>query len=102
MSLEMINHENFDRLVMDSEKKVLLDFWAAWCGPCQRIAPYVEAVAQEHPEIFVGKVDVDSDPQLAVRFGIASIPTLLVLEKGQVTGKLIGYQAKEKIEELIK
>ncbi|MBO5317304.1 MAG: thioredoxin [Oscillospiraceae bacterium] len=89
-------------MVLQAQGKVLLDFWAAWCGPCQRIAPLVEAVAEENPEILVGKVDVDTDPQLAVRFGITSIPTLLVLENGQVTGKLIGYQPMEKIAQLLK
>lgn len=102
MSIVKITAENFEQQVLQTKGKVLLDFWATWCGPCQRIAPLVEAVAEENPEILVGKVDVDTDPQLAVRFGIASIPTLLVLENGQVTGKLLGYQPKDKIEELIK
>lgn len=102
MSMTKITGENFDALVMQAQGKVLLDFWAAWCGPCQMIAPFVEAVAEESPDLLVGKVDVDADPALAVRFGISSIPTLLVIENGQVTGKLIGYHPKEKIEALLK
>ena len=102
MSMKKITGENFDALVMQAQGKVLLDFWAAWCGPCQMIAPFVEAVAEENPDLLVGKVDVDVDPALAVRFGISSIPTLLVIENGQVTGKLIGYHPKEKIEALLK
>ena len=101
MSIVKITAENFEQQVLQAKGKVLLDFWATWCGPCQRIAPYVEAVAEENPEILVGKVDVDAEAQLAVRYGIASIPTLLAFEDGQLTGNLVGFRPKADIEKLL-
>ena len=97
MSVIHITKENFDQEVIRSEAPVLLDFWASWCGPCRMVAPIVEEIAEEYPQIKVGKVDVDSQMELAARFGIASIPTLLVLEKGQVIRKAIGYRPKAEI-----
>ena len=97
MSVIHITKENFDQEVIRSEAPVLLDFWASWCGPCRMVAPIVEEIAEEYPQIKVGKVDVDSEMELAARFGIVSIPTLLVLEKGQVIQKAIGYRPKAEI-----
>ena len=97
MSIEKITAENFAETVLNAKGKVLLDFWATWCGPCQMIAPFVEEIAEENEDLFVGKVDVDTDPQLAVRFGISSIPTLMVFENGRVTGTLLGYRPKADI-----
>ena len=97
MSIEKITSENFEEKVLNAKGKVLLDFWATWCGPCQMIAPIVEEIAEENEDLFVGKVDVDTDPQLAVKFGISSIPTLMVFENGQVTGTLLGYRPKDDI-----
>ena len=74
---QIITAQNFDDLVMKSDKTVLLDFWATWCGPCRMIAPVIEEIADEHPEIVVGKVNVDDEPALAERFGIQYIPTLI-------------------------
>ena len=96
-----ITKNNFDELVLGADKKVLLDFWATWCGPCKMIAPIVEEVAAENPDILVGKVNVDEEMELAVKFGIASIPTLLVFDKGQVVNKGIGYMAKAEILKLL-
>ena len=101
MSILHINNDNFDELVLRSEKPVLLDFWATWCGPCRMIAPAVEQIAEEHDTITVGKVDVDENMELASRFGITSIPTLLVVEGGQVTATAIGYRPKADIEKLL-
>ena len=75
MSLLHINKDNFEELVIKAEKPVLLDFWATWCFPCQKIAPHVEALAQEREDVIVGKVDVDEAPELAIKYGITSIPT---------------------------
>ena len=97
MSVLHITKENFESEVLRSDRPVLIDFWATWCGPCQMIAPFVEEIAEENEDLFVGKVDVDTDPQLAVRFGISSIPTLMVFENGQVTGTLLGYRPKADI-----
>ena len=90
MSIVTITAENFEEKVLNAKGKVLLDFWATWCGPCQMIAPIVEELAEENEDLLVGKVDVDADPQWAVRFGISSIPTLMTFENGQVTGTLLG------------
>ena len=71
-----INKNNFQNEVMNSEKKVLLDFWAPWCGPCRQVVPLVEQIAEERPDIKVGKINVDENPELAIQFGVMSIPTL--------------------------
>lgn len=101
MSVVHITKANFEELVLKSEKKVLLDFWATWCGPCQMIGPIVEELAQEREDITVGKIDVDEEMELAVQFGVSSIPTLVVMDKGQVVNKAIGYRPKADIEKLL-
>ena len=101
MSVVHITKENFEEQVLNASGKVLLDFWATWCGPCRMLSPHVEAIALEHPEITVGKIDVDSEMELAVRFGIVSIPTLIVMEGGEAVAKSIGYSPKAQIEKLL-
>ena len=101
MSLVHITKENFEEVVLKSDKKVLLDFWATWCGPCQMIAPFVEEVAEENEHILVGKIDVDEERDLAIRFGITSIPTLIVMEKGEPTAKMLGFRQKAEILKLL-
>lgn len=101
MSYLHITKENFEELVLKAEKKVLLDFWATWCGPCKMIAPIVEEIAEENEHIIVAKVDVDQEPELAIRYGIASIPTLLVFENGEKKGQMIGFRPKADILKLI-
>lgn len=101
MSVVHITKDNFQAIVLESEKKVLLDFWATWCGPCKMIAPIVEQIAEERSDIVVGKIDVDSQMELAVQFGIVSIPTLVVMEKDQIVAKSVGYQPREEILKLL-
>jgi len=95
--MEVITKDNFEELVLKSDKPVLLDFWATWCGPCRMVAPIVEEIAAEREDIRVGKIDVDSQMELAMRFKIVSIPTLIVMRNGEVTGKLVGYRPKADI-----
>ena len=101
MSVIHITKANFEEKVLKSANKVLLDFWAPWCGPCQMIAPIVEELAEEREDITVGKINVDEEMELAVQFGVASIPTLVVMEKGQVVNKVIGYRPKADIEKIL-
>ena len=101
MSIIHVTKENFDELVLKSENKVLLDFWATWCGPCQMIAPVLEEIAAEREDITVAKIDVDKEMELAIQFGVASIPTLVVMDKGQAVNKLIGFRPKADIEKIL-
>lgn len=97
-----VTKANFESEVLKSEKTVLLDFWATWCGPCRMIAPTVEAVAEEDPDILVGKVNVDEEPDLARAFSIMSIPTLVVIKDGKAVRQAVGVQTKEQILKLVK
>ena len=101
MSLLHITQENFEELVLKAEGKVLLDFWATWCGPCQMIAPHLEEIVTEDESITIGKIDVDQEMPLAIRFGITSIPTLIVMENGQVVKQALGYRPKADILKLL-
>jgi len=97
MSAININKNNFQNEVLNSEKKVLLDFWAPWCGPCRMVVPIVEEIADERPDIKVGKINVDEEAELASQFGIMSIPTLVVIEKGKIVNQAMGARPKEAI-----
>ena len=101
MPVITVTKDNFEEKVLHAEGKVLLDFWATWCGPCRMVAPIVEEIAQEHPDITVGKINVDEEMELAVQFGIASIPTLVVMENGQMVNKSIGYAPKAELLKLL-
>ena len=97
MSAINISKNNFQKEVINSDKKVLLDFWAPWCGPCRMVAPIVEEIADERPDIKVGKINVDEEVELASQFGIMSIPTLVVIEKGKIVNQAMGARPKEAI-----
>lgn len=97
MSAININKNNFRNEVLDSEKPVLLDFWASWCGPCRMVSPIVDAIAAERGDIKVGKVNVDEQPELAAQFGVMSIPTLVVMKGGKVANQMVGAKPKSQI-----
>lgn len=97
MSIIHVTEENFDEVVLGGEKTVLVDFFATWCGPCQMLAPTIEEIADEHPEYTVVKIDVDDAPGLAVKYGIVSIPTLVVIKNGDAVNKAIGVHSKDEI-----
>ena len=96
-----ITKENFDKEVLQAEGTVLIDFWAAWCGPCRMIAPAVEKIAEEHPEVKVCKINIDDEQELAIRHGVMSIPTLMVVKNGEIVNTAVGLRPKEEIEALL-
>ena len=102
MSALNINKNNFRKEVLESEKPVLLDFWAPWCGPCQMVVPIVEEIARENPDIVVGKVNVDEQQELAAQFGVVSIPSLFVLKNGEIVNQAVGARNKQQLLALIK
>jgi thioredoxin 1 len=97
MSVINLTLENFEAEVIKSDKPVLVDFWAPWCGPCRMLSPVVDEIAEETTDIKVGKVNVDEQEELAMRFGIMSIPTLIVFKNGEVVKKTMGVQPKAAI-----
>ncbi len=96
-----ITKENFENEVIKSEKPVLLDFFANWCGPCKMIAPYIEEIANERDDIKVGKIDVDEEGELASAFNIFSIPSIIVMKEGKIANQAVGYRSKEQLLELL-
>ena len=97
MSVQTITKENFDETVLHAGKPVLVDFWAEWCGPCRMVSPIVDEIAEERDDIVVGKVNVDEQGELAVRFGVMSIPTLLVFKGGELVQTAVGARPKDAI-----
>ena len=101
MSAININKNNFQNEIMDSEKTVLLDFWAPWCAPCRMVVPIIEEIAGERPDIRVGKINVDEQPELTSKFGIMSIPTLVVMKNGKIVQQVSGVRPKNAILEML-
>ena len=97
MSVINIDKNNFQEEVMNSDKPVLLDFWASWCGPCRMVSPIVDEIAAERSDIKVGKINVDEQPELAAQFGVMSIPTLVVMKNGKVVNQATGARPKAQI-----
>ncbi len=94
-----ITIDNFEEEVLKSDKKVIVDFWATWCGPCKMIAPIFEELASEHTDVKFAKVNVDEQVELCLKYKVSSIPTLIIFEDGEVIDKVIGYRTKEELEE---
>ena len=101
MASTKITWDNFEQEVIQSDKTVLIDFWAAWCGPCQMLSPFIEEVAAEMTEIKVCKVNVDEEPELTSRFGVMNIPMLVVMKDGKIVNQSVGFQGKEQIKNLV-
>ena len=96
-----ITKENFEKDIIESQKTVLLDFYADWCGPCKMLSPIVEEIAEENPQYLVGKINVDNEPELAAAFSVQSIPLLVVMKNGKIAGQVVGYRPKEQILSLL-
>lgn len=101
MAIQNITKLNFQELVLNASKPVLLDFWAPWCGPCRMVGPIVEEIAADREDVVVGKVNVDDEMELAAQFGIASIPTLVVMKNGKPSAVAVGYRPKADIEAML-
>ena len=102
MSVIEVTKENFQSEVLQSNKTVLIDFWAQWCGPCRMLSPVVDEIANEQTQIKVCKINVDNEPELATQFGVMSIPTLVVIKDGKVVNQSVGAQPKENILTMVK
>ena len=101
MAVISLNQNNFQKVVTDADATGLVDFYADWCGPCKMLSPIVDQIAEEHPEITVGKVNIDECAELAERFGIMGVPTLLVFRKGKLAGKSVGFKPKKALESFL-
>ncbi len=101
MSIIKISKENFTSEVLNSDKTVLLDFYADWCGPCRMVSPIVSEIAKERSDIKVGKINVDEQPELAAKFQVMSIPMLAVIKNGKLDNQVVGYRPKEQIESML-
>lgn len=101
MSVITITKDNFDSEVLNSDKPVLLDFWASWCGPCKMVAPVIDEIADENTDIKVGKINVDEQMELAQKYNIKTIPTLMVMKDGKIHNSSIGVQSKQNILSLL-
>ena len=102
MSVIILDNKNFEKEVLQSQKTVLIDFWASWCGPCRMMSPVVDEIAQSQEETLkVGKVNIDENQELAEKYGVMSIPTFIVIKNGQETARTVGVQSKEEIMKLI-
>ena len=101
MAVTIINRDNFEEQVLKADKPVILDLWASWCGPCKMLAPVVEELSEAHPEVLVGKVNVDEEPELADRFGVTAIPMLVLVKNGEVAKMAVGYQSRQQLEEAL-
>lgn len=96
-----VTKDNFDKEITESKETVLVDFWAAWCMPCKMLSPVIDAVAEERKDVKICKINIDEEQELAIRFGIMSIPTVMVFKGGKVVGKSIGLVSKEEILSLL-
>lgn len=101
MAVVNITADNFDKEVLQAEQTVLVDFWASWCGPCKMLGPIVEQIAEEHPEIKVGKINTDEQASLAIDYKVTSIPTLIVFKNGEIANQSIGVISKTQIEDML-
>lgn len=99
--MKQCNAQNLDAVLAEAQGLVLVDFWASWCGPCRMLAPTVEQVADERDDVLIGKVDVDMEAELAIAYGITSIPTLILFKKGEPVAKRVGVVRKEDILHMI-
>ncbi|MCL2342556.1 MAG: thioredoxin [Firmicutes bacterium] len=102
MSVITITKDNFDAEVLRADKPVLIDFWAAWCGPCRMLSPVVDQIAGERADLKVGKINIDEQPALAQRFGVMSIPTLVIFKDGEAVNRAVGVQPKGAILNMLK